>query len=306
VPVLKHTVELKPSSGGDQSLGGAWLSLAAVEEQTAPADSIAAYDRAAALMPKDSEIYVSAGNVLEKTGDLAGAEQRFQRAAEMGNAQGMSSLIKVLGKQKRYDDAAAWLQKYVAQNPQDAKARVQLARLLASQNKTADAIAVLQPVNGATADPAVSRELAELYLQNKQYQQAAPLYQQALAGNPNDSELHFGLGLAQMHQLKYAEAEQQFLQAIKLKPDYAGAYDNLAYAARENKDYVLAIKALDARSKFVPEDAKTYFIRATSYDSLRMVKEAMANYKKFLEVAGGKYPDQEFQARHRLKALQPD
>jgi Flp pilus assembly protein TadD len=306
VPVLKHTVELKPSSGGDQSLGGAWLSLAEVEEQTAPADSIAAYDRAAALMPKDSEIYVSAGNVLEKTGDLAGAEQRFQRAAEMGNAQGISRLINVLGKQKRYDDAAAWLQKYVAQNPQDAKARVQLARLLASQNKTADAIAVLQPVNGATADPAVSRELAELYLQNKQYPQAAPLYQQALAGNPNDSELHFGLGLAQMHQLKYAEAEQQFLQAIKLKPDYAGAYDNLAYAARENKDYVLAIKALDARSKFLPEDAKTYFIRATSYDSLRMVKEAMANYKKFLEVAGGKYPDQEFQARHRLKALQPD
>ncbi|HET9365219.1 MAG TPA: tetratricopeptide repeat protein [Candidatus Angelobacter sp.] len=306
VPVLKHTLELKPSSGGDQALGRAWLSLAQVEEQTSPADAIAAYDRAAALLPKDSDVLVSAGMVLEKTGDLAGAEQRFQRAAEMGNAQGMSRLINVLGKQKRYADAAAWLQKYVAQNPQDGNARVQLARLLASQNKMADAIAVLQPVSGAGADPAVSRELAELYLENKQYVQAAPLYQQALSGNPNDPELHFGLGLAQMHQLKYAEAEQQFLQAVKLKPDYAEAYDNLAYAARENKDYVLAIKALDARSKFLPEDAKTYFIRATSYDSLRMVKEAMANYKKFLEVAGGKYPDQEFQARHRLKALQPD
>lgn len=306
VPVLKHAVELKPSSGGDQSLGRAWLSLAQVEAQTSPADAIAAYDQAAKLLPKDSDVLVSAGDLQEKTGDLADAEQRFQRAAELGNAQGMSRLINVLGKQKRYDDAAAWLQKYVAQNPQDANARVQLARLLASQNKMADALAVLQPVSGAGADPAVSRELAELYLENKQYVQAAPLYQQALSGNPNDPELHFGLGLAQMHQLKYAEAEQQFLHAVKLKPDYAEAYDNLAYAARENKDYVLAIKALDARSKFLPEDAKTYFIRATSYDSLRMVKEAMANYKKFLEVAGGKYPDQEFQARHRLKALQPD
>jgi len=306
VPVLKHAVELKPSSGGDQSLGRAWLSLAQVEEQASPTDAIAAYDRAAALLPKDSDIYVSAGNVLEKTGDLAGAEQRFQRAAEMGNGQGMSRLINVLGKQKRYDDAAAWLQKYIAQNPQDANARAQLARLLASQNKIADAISTLQPVSGAGADPAITRELAELYLENKQYAQASPLYQQALSGSPNDPELHFGLGLALMHQLKYAEAEQQFLQTVKRKPDYAEGYDNLAYAARENKDYVLAIKALDARSKFLPEDAKTYFIRATSYDSLRMVKEAMANYKKFLEVAGGKYPDQEFQARHRLKALQPD
>jgi tetratricopeptide (TPR) repeat protein len=306
VPVLKHAVELKPSSGGDQSLGRAWLSLAQVEEQTAPGEAIAAYDRAATLLPKDSDIYVSAGNLLEKTGDMPAAEQRFQRAAEMGNAQGMSRLINILGKQNRYADAAAWLQKYVAQNPQDANARVQLARLLASQNKLADAIALLQPVNGAGADPVISRELAQLYLENKQYSLAAPLYQQVLVGSPNDPELHFGLGLALMHQLKYAEAEQQFLQAVKLKPDYAESYDNLAYAARENKDYVLAIKALDARSKFLPEDAKTYFIRATSYDSLRMVKEAMANYKKFLEVAGGKYPDQEFQARHRLKALQPD
>ena len=305
-PVLKHTLELKPSSGGDQALGRAWLSLAQVEEQTSPADAIAAYDRAAALLPKDSDLLVSAGDLREKTGDLPGAEQRFQRAAEMGNAQGMSRLINVLGKQKRYDDAAAWLHKYVAQNPQDGNARVQLARLLASQNKIADAITVLQPAVGAASDPAMSKELADLYVQNKQYAQAAPLYQQALSGNANDPELHFGLGLSLMHQLKYAEAEQQFLYAVKLKPDYAEAYDNLAYAARENKDYVLAIKALDARSKFLPEDAKTYFIRATSYDSLRMVKEAMANYKKFLEVAGGKYPDQEFQARHRLKALQPD
>jgi hypothetical protein len=37
-----------------------------------------------------------------------------------------------------------------------------------------------------------------------------------------------------------------------------------------------------------------------------MYKPAAANYKLFLEVAGGKFPDQEFQARHRLKAILPD
>jgi tetratricopeptide (TPR) repeat protein len=257
-------------------------------------------------LPNDSDIYVNSGNLLEKAGNLAGAEQRFQRAAEMGNREGMSRLINVLIQQKRYADATAWLQKYVSQNPQDASARVDLARLLASNGKISDAIAVLQPVTGAAGNQNASRELAQLYLESKQYALAAPLYQQLLAANPNDAQLHAGLGVSLLYQLKYADAEQQLLQAVKLKPDYAEAYDSLADAARENKHYALAIKALDARGRFLPENAKTYFNRASSYDHLRVVQEAIANYKKFLEVAGGKYPDQEFQARHRLKALQPE
>jgi hypothetical protein len=36
-----------------------------------------------------------------------------------------------------------------------------------------------------------------------------------------------------------------------------------------------------------------------------MYKPAVENYKRFLEAAGGKYPDQEFQARHRIKAIEP-
>ena len=303
IPVLKHAVELKPSSGGDQSLGRAWLSLADVEAETAPADAIAAYDRAAALSPNDSDIYVSAGRLLEKTGNFSGAEQRFQHAAEMGNAQGTSRLVNVLIKEKRYADAEPWLQKYIARNPQDSAARVDLARLLAAENKLPDAITVLQPASGT--NPEAARELADLYLQNKQYALAEPLYRQLLSANPNDAQLHLGLGVSVLYQLKYAEAEQQLLQAVKLKPDYAEAYDHLADAARENKHYALAIQSLDARARFLPETAKTYFNRATSFDHLRLIPQAVANYKKFLEVAGGRYPDQEFQARHRLIALLP-
>ncbi|HEX5433124.1 MAG TPA: tetratricopeptide repeat protein [Candidatus Angelobacter sp.] len=305
IPVLKHAVELKPSSGGEQSLSRAWLSLADVEAKTSPADAIAAYDHAAALMPTDSDIYVNAGTLLEKTGNLAGAEQRFQHAAQMGNAQGTSGLINLLLKQKRYADAKPWLQKYIAQHPQDPSARVDMARLLAAENKVPDAIAVLQPVSGAAGSPSATRELADLYLQNKQYALAEPLYRQLLSASPNDATLHLDLGVSVLYQLKYAEAEQHLLQAVKLKPDYAEAYDELADAARENKHYQLAIQALDARARFLPENAKTYFNRATSYDHLRLVPQAVTNYKKFLEVAGGRYPDQEFQARHRLKALLP-
>jgi len=75
--------------------------------------------------------------------------------------------------------------------------------------------------------------------------------------------------------------------------------------ASENKDYNLAIRALDERARYIPESPATYFLRATSYDNLKNTPKAIENYKQFLAVDGGKLPDQEWQARHRLIAIDP-
>ena len=104
---------------------------------------------------------------------------------------------------------------------------------------------------------------------------------------------------------KFVAAQQEFITTLKLKPDLGEAYGDLAFAASENKDYVLVIKALDARAKFLPEIPITYFFRATAYDNLKDVKKAVANYRLFLNTASGKYPEQEWQAKHRLIALEP-
>jgi hypothetical protein len=47
----------------------------------------------------------------------------------------------------------------------------------------------------------------------------------------------------------------------------------------------------------------TYFLAATAYDSLHLTKRAVEMYKQFLAVAGGKFPDEEWEAKHRLTAL---
>ena len=126
-----------------------------------------------------------------------------------------------------------------------------------------------------------------------------------LAVNPDDAGLHQGLGKALLEQKKFAAAQKEFLAAVNLKPDLGTAYGDLAFAAGENKDYPLAIKALDTRAKFLPEVPITYFLRASAYDHLKDVKRAAANYHLFLNTANGKYPDQEWQAKHRLIAIEP-
>jgi tetratricopeptide (TPR) repeat protein len=306
VAVLKHTVELTPTSGGQAARGRAWLALAEALENAGsdPRGAAAAYDQALDLQAGGPELLVKAGLLLQKAGEAPAAEQHLQKAAAAGNAAGMAGLINLLAAQKRYGDAESWLSKYTEQNPQDSSARVQYARLLSFMGKTDAAIATLQAA-GQPVPPDVARELGDLYLANKRYKEAEAVLQPLVEKNQQDPQLRMALGIALLYQLKYAAAENELIKALQLKSDMADAYGYLADAARENKHYELAIRALDARTKFLPDTPRTYFLRATSYDNLRMYKPAVENYKRFLEVAGGKYPDQEFQARHRLKAIEP-
>jgi predicted Zn-dependent protease len=135
--------------------------------------------------------------------------------------------------------------------------------------------------------------------------QAEAAFRALLTAHPNDAELHRSLGQSLLRQKKFPAAEQEFVTTLKLKPDLGEGYGDLAFAASENKDWPLTLKALDARVKFLPENAVTYFLRASAWDHLRDFKKASENYHLFLKNADGKYPDQEWQAKHRLIAIEP-
>jgi tetratricopeptide (TPR) repeat protein len=205
-PVLQHAVTLKPTAGANKALSKAWQSLAQVLEKTDANAAAAAYDKAVELDPSQTELTLDAGRALQSANDLPGAEEHFKKSADSGDAQGMVMLINLLSGQKRYTEAEGWLTKYVAKNPQDSKARLHLGRFLASQGKSQEAIAVLQNQNQPNGNPEIDRELAELYLQTKQYAQAEPLFRGLSQTSTTDPDLHFGLGVAVLHQLKYAEA----------------------------------------------------------------------------------------------------
>ncbi len=303
---MKTAVTLKPNIGGQPALAGAWLSLAQVTENSQPQDALAAYQKAAELDPASIEAQIGIARMTERSGNITLAEQQYLKLAESGNSESVERLVSLYLKQKRFADAETWLRKYMSGNPQNAAAQLQLGKLLAAEGKTQEAIATLEPLYQASPDPKSARALASLYLEAKQYPAAAALLQTLVGQAPADAQLHLDYGTALMHQLKYPEAQAELLKAIQIKPGLAEAYFDLGYAAQQNKNYELVIRALDARAKLQPETPATYFLRATAYDSLRMYKPAAENYKLFLSAAAGKFPDQEFQARHRLKAILPD
>ncbi|HZS26230.1 MAG TPA: tetratricopeptide repeat protein [Candidatus Angelobacter sp.] len=303
---LRIAVTLKPTAGGQQALSRAWLSLAQVIEESQPQEALAAYQKAAELDPANSDAVLGAAKLTEHSGNLATAEQQYLKLAESGNSEGIGQLVGLYIQQKRYADAETWLRKYMAVNPGNMAAQIQLGKLLTAEGKTQDAIAALEPAYNSAPDPTLARELAALYLDAKQYDGAVKLLQGLVAQNPADAQLHLDYGQALVHMHKYPEAQTELLKALQQNSSLIDGYFDLAYSAQQNKNYELVIRVLDARAKLQPETPGTYFLRATAYDSLRMYKPAAENYKHFLAVAAGKFPDQEFQARHRLKAILPD
>jgi tetratricopeptide (TPR) repeat protein len=245
---------------------------------------------------------------LERQGRLAEAENEYRQAAALdpSSREAVAGLANVYTRGKRLPEAEALLRRLLAAHPNNTSARLQLARVLLAQERSQDAKTEYEAVLKTTPDDAdAQRELAAAYVASRQYAEAATLYRALVAKNPQDAGLRHRLGATLLRLRSFPEAQQELLAAVKLNPHLGEAYGDLAIAAAENKDYELVIKALDARSRLLPENPGTYFLRATTYDHLKAFKQAAENYRQFLVASGGRDPDQEWKARHRLKAIDP-
>jgi tetratricopeptide (TPR) repeat protein len=305
---LRAATALKPTSNADEGRSRAWLSLAHVLESRNPDEAIDAYHKAAQLDPKDPEPHLSAAPLLEKQNRFADAEQEYKAALALNPAStdGLTGLANLYMRGHRFHDAEATLSKLAALEANDPAIHMQLGRMYAAAEENDEAIRELQiALKLAPTDAEIQRDLASVYFSAAKYAEAEAQYRALISTQPTDAELHHRLGQVLLNQKKFPEAQQELLTAIKLKPDLGAAYGDLAFVANENKNYELVIKALDTRAQFLGEIPATYFLRATAYDHLHDRKHAAENYHHFLETDGGKNPEQEWQARHRLIAIEP-
>jgi Tfp pilus assembly protein PilF len=304
---LSAATQLKPASHVAEGQERAWLSLGRLLENTKPEEAIVAYGQAATLRPNDPEPHLAAGLVLEKENKFSDAETAYRQALTLDpQSDALTGLANIYMRGRRFVEAEEYLRKLVATQPGNAAAHIQLGRVLAAEGKNDDAALELETgMKLAPEDASAQRDLADIYLLAGKNEKAEAAYRALLTAHPNDAELHRSFGQALLREKKFPDAQQEFLATVKLKPDLGEAYGDLAFAANENKNYPLVLKALDARAHLLPEVASTYFLRASAFDHLRDLKQAAANYHLFLNTANGKYPDQEWQAKHRLIAIEP-
>ena len=306
---LRAATGLKPSAQPEIALANAYLALGRVQQKSSPKQALESYLHAAQLKPKDHEPHLLAGEVAQKLGDTATAQREYQRASELApnSPDALIALTNLYldAPQPMPEKAEPVLKKLLALDPQNPRAHLQLGKLLVNSNPQQAQAEFDAAQKLAPNDPALARQVASLYERAKLYDKAEGQLRLLAQKSPQDADLHYELGNALLKQKKFPEAEQEMMMALQVRPNFLQAYEALAITAAENKDYPTAIHALDGRARLAPDTPGTYFLRATSYDNLKDYKRAAENYHHFLETANGKFPDQEWQARHRLVAIEP-
>lgn len=324
----------------DPKLTAAHLNLGLMLLDSDPASALAAFRRAAELLPDQARPRVLAGQALERSGKLAEAVEEYRAGASLAPgddqiryalarallalgqaAQAESSFREVLARkpdtpqaelglaeallrQQKTANAVDVLEAYLKQAPDDRQARFERSVALQDLNRFEESLAELDRVDQATAPTAESLKLrGSIYMQENKWPEADTSLQKALAAAPNDPELHAWLGHTKMELHDYASAESELRRSLAISSAEIDALRDLAGVYYLSGQYAAAISALDLLAQRETPSALNWFFRAISCDKLDRKSEAAAAYQKFLETDQGTHPDQEFQARQRLKLL---
>ncbi|WP_353071265.1 tetratricopeptide repeat protein [Tunturiibacter gelidoferens] len=292
--------------------GRAFRALARIDQTANPAAASDELLSAIKITPETPEDILLSGELAEASGDTTSAELAYRRllAVDPQNQDATAALTHLLLHQQRPDQAESLLTAALAKDPENPTLNAQLASLYEQQGKTTQAIPLAAKLHAAhPEDAAITRLLARLYSRNQQYDQAAPLYAALLVKSTQDPTLLDDSADVQIHLKNFADAEALLKRAIAqpdnfpTKDDLAQAASHLAFAASVNNDPTTTLQALSIRDKVLPQSPSSLFLAATAHDKLHHTKQATDLYKQFLSVANGQFPDEEWEARHRLLTL---
>jgi tetratricopeptide (TPR) repeat protein len=204
-------------------------------------EAIASLRKAGSLDPEGSDS-LSIARLFVRREEWLLAEQELltHLRASPASVEGLESLAYVLGRSARAAQAGEVYRDLERRAPAETKYRIARARLAASQGHSGEAIDALEVVRhlGGLKEED-DRLLADLYLQEKMYEEAAACYARRLAlpGSPKADDA-YRLGHAYYESKQYASAREAFLKVLSIDPAHGGAalYLGQVAAAQGNVD----------------------------------------------------------------------
>jgi tetratricopeptide (TPR) repeat protein len=272
-----------------------------------------AFQTALELDPKSAFAELGLARSLVKLNRLDDAAPHFRKVAELDPTRRDALLELAVNYETagKPDNAIA----LYTQFPDDAAAQEHLARLLLDANRAQEAVDHFKLAVAQSPTAANRAGLIQAYLKAHQPDQALPLIDQALAASPGDYDLVMLKGRVLRDQRKFDLAVRQFVEGTKLRPaDWMG-WSELAGLLVVMEDYPSALSALDHVRALNAEKPGHFFLRAISLDKIQELERtgkahreaaqgALESYRRFLELSGGKDPDNEFKARQRIRIIQ--
>ena len=333
IPVYQTVLKLKPR------LYEAELNLGILlVGQKQGREAVTYLQDAAEQKPKEYRPRIYLADALLAAGDFVKAEESYKAATELDakSAAAQLGLGRAVARQKRLPEAAGHYEQATTLDPSYKDALLELAALFEAAKQPEPAIAIYQKFPGNVAaqerlgellieakrfpeaierlekavekdpTPANNLALAHAYRLNKQPEKALPLLEKATAGDPRNFDLRMMYGSSLRDQKKYAAAAREFFAGTQIRADSKDAWNELAGMLILLDDFPQAMAALDRLKALGGETPGHHYFRAIMLDKAKQYKPALESYQRFLASAEGKYPDEEFKARQRVRIIEKE
>ena len=231
-----------------------------------PDQSIQELTAAIRLGSVSPEVFVAAGDIEFDRENLDGAREYYETASQLV--------------------------------PADADIRLRIALVLRTQEELSEAIAVLEDLDNS--DPA----LAEAYMANQMYAEAAALFLPLTEQNPEVSDYWYMLGRAYYYMDIGENAERALQRAMSLEPERVEGWGTLAAIYMEREDWQSAGVVLLQYVTLEPDHSPSQFAVALCFDNLGEFEKALVHYNRFIELDDGSNDVRSFQVRQRVESLE--
>jgi tetratricopeptide (TPR) repeat protein len=129
------------------------------------------------------------------------------------------------------------------------------------------------------------------FAQQKMWDKAGAMFQKAIALQPQNCEAHNCLGYVYAGAGYYKEALQEYEIALKIKPDYKSAQDNLIAGVTawsqdliDHGQYSTAEEVLKSAIARCPEAGEFYYFLGIAYQAQDKFQDAMEQWKKAAKI----------------------
>ena len=199
------------------------------------------FERALVLLPNYSLLYINLGVLHTSLNDPIGAEQYYKKAISVGMYidQGYAYYGTFLYNQKRYDEAILMLKNAIANNPASINPRI---TLMATYSETED-WEDLKTLAEETLNYLPNDKTCLSYIDAAKNRKSKLDFAIEIAAKNPTAENYLNLSLYYYNANKFNECIDACNKAIKLKPDFALAYNNICSAYNGLKIYDKAIEA---------------------------------------------------------------
>ena len=250
------------------------------------------------LAKNDAQAAYAIGLLSLQLEDYLEAQVAFSRALKL-NYREPTSIYLGMGQAaeglKRYEEAIGWYQKVDAGDW--VRAQLKIATLIARQQGLTAGRDYLQRIEARTQEDSIQmiQVEAQLLRDAKAWGETYEMLTKAVAKYPESFELLYDRAMAAERIDKLDVLEADLRRVIRMKPDYAHAYNALGYTLADRTTRLSEAKELIEKAfKLSPDDP--FILDSLGWVNFRMGR--MQDAIKHLQTAYGQRPDPEIAAHY--------